>query len=174
MIDTPVEMVSAMNGDPTPLRFGNVEAELYGLDADFGYRVDAHWRVDGTLSVVRGERRDIDDHLYRVAPPNLRVGVSYDASVWSATLETLAAAEQDRVSLSNGEQATPGQVLLNAYARWDIRQGVSLSAGIENILDQAWRDHLAGYNRNAGSDIAPGERLPGNERSLGLRLSIRG
>ncbi|WP_203292043.1 TonB-dependent receptor [Maricaulis parjimensis] len=174
VINTPVEMVSNMNGDPTPLRFGNVEAELYGLDTDFGYRVDAHWRVDGTLSVVRGERRDINDHLYRVAPPNLRVGVSYDASVWSATLETLATAEQDRVSLSNGEEATPGQVLLNAYARWDIREGVSLSAGIENILDQAWRDHLAGYNRNAGSDIALGERLPGNERSLGLRLSIRG
>ena len=174
VIDTPVEMVSAMNGDPTPLRFGNVEAELYGLDADFGYRIDAHWRVDGTLSFVRGERRKIEDNLYRVAPPNLRIGVSHDASVWSATLEMLATAEQDRVSLANGEQATPGQVLLNAYARWDIREGVSLSAGIENILDQAWRDHLAGYNRNAGSDIALGERLPGNERSLGLRLSIRG
>ncbi len=172
--DTPVEMVSAMNGDPTPLRFGNVEAELYGLDADFGYRIDAHWRVDGTLSVVRGERRDIEDNLYRVAPPNLRIGVSHDASVWSATLEMLATAKQDRVSQANGEQATPGQILLNAYARWDIRDGVSLSAGIENILDQAWRDHLAGYNRNAGSDIALGDRLPGNERSLGVRLSIRG
>jgi iron complex outermembrane receptor protein len=174
VIDTPVEMVSAMNGDPTPLRFANVEAELYGLDTDFGYRIDAHWRLDGTLSWVRGERRDIDDNLYRIAPPNLRLGASYDAADWSVTLESLATAEQDRVSLSNGEQVTPGHVVLNVYGRWAVRPGVDISAGIENLLDQPWRDHLAGYNRNGGGDIGLGDRLPGNSISAGIRISLRG
>jgi len=174
VIDTPVEMVSAMNGDPTPLRFANVDAELYGFDADFGYRIDANWRLDGTLSWVRGERRDIDDDLYRIAPPSLRLGASYDAADWSLTLEGLATAEQDRVALSNGEQATPGRVVLNLHGRWAVREGVDISAGIENLLDQPWRDHLAGYNRNAGGDIGLGERLPGNGISAGIRISLRG
>ncbi|MEA1941924.1 MAG: TonB-dependent receptor [Pseudomonadota bacterium] len=174
VIDTPVEMVSAMNGDPTPLRFANVEAELYGVDADFGYRIDAHWRLDGTVSWVRGERRDVDDDLYRIAPPRLRLGASYDAADWSLTLEGLATAEQDRVSLSNGEQVTPGHVVLNLYGRWAVREGIDISAGIENLLDQPWRDHLAGYNRNAGGDIGLGERLPGNGISAGIRISLRG
>ncbi|MGB3378815.1 MAG: TonB-dependent receptor, partial [Allopontixanthobacter sediminis] len=30
VIDSPVEMIAAMNGDTTPLRFDNVDAELYG------------------------------------------------------------------------------------------------------------------------------------------------
>jgi iron complex outermembrane receptor protein len=174
LINSPVEMVSAMNGDPTPLRFANVDAELFGLDADFGYRIDAHWRLDGAVSWVRGKRRDIKDDLYRIAPAHLRISASYDAETWTVTLESLATARQDEVSLANGETATPGQVVANLYGRWDVRPGVSLALGVENLLDQPWRDHLAGVNRNAGSDIGLGERLPGNGRSFGLRLAIRG
>ncbi|ABI65346.1 TonB-dependent receptor [Maricaulis maris MCS10] len=174
LINSPVEMVSAMNGDPTPLRFANVDAELFGLDANFGYRIDAHWRLDGAVSWVRGKRRDIKDDLYRIAPAHLRIGASYDAETWTVTLESLATARQDDVSLANGETATPGQVVANLYGRWDVRPGVSLALGVENLLDQPWRDHLAGVNRNAGSDIGLGERLPGYGRSFGLRLAIRG
>ncbi|WP_417492782.1 TonB-dependent receptor plug domain-containing protein [Maricaulis sp.] len=174
VIDTPVEMVSAMNGDPTPLRFANTDARLYGLDMDFGVAFNAAWHLDGTASWVRGERRDIDDNLYRTAPPSLRVGLTREASAWSATLETLAVARQDRVSTSNSELETPGYVLLNLYGSWTLRDGVSLSAGIENLLDHSYRQHLAGYNRNAGSDVGLGERLPGTGRSLGLRLTLRG
>lgn len=174
VIDSPVEMVSSMNGDPTPLRFANVDAEFYGLDADFGYRIDPNWRIDGTLSVVRGERRDIDDNLYRIAPPSLRLGASYDATGWTATLETVAVAEQDRVSLTNDEARTPGYVVVNLYGRWDVRPGVEVAAGVENLFDQTARDHLAGYNRNPASDIGLGERLPGNGISAGLRLTVRG
>ena len=172
--DTPVEMVAGMNGDTTPLRFANVEAELYGLDADFGYQIDSRWRLDGSVSWVRGKRRDIDDNLYRIAPPHIRLGASYDAARWTVTLESLATARQDNVSRSNDETETPGQVLMNLYGRWDMRPGVALAVGVENLLDQTWRDHLAGVNRNAGSQIGLGERLPGNGRSIGLRLTVRG
>ncbi|WP_417488980.1 TonB-dependent receptor [Maricaulis sp.] len=174
VIDTPVEMVSAMNGDPTPLRFANTDARLYGLDLDFGYRFNTDWHLDGTASWVRGERRDIDDNLYRIAPPSLRLGLSRDAAHWSATLETVAVAEQSEVSASNSEVETPGFMLVNLYGSWTVREGVSLSAGVENLFDQSYRQHLGGYNRNAGSDVGLGGRLPGSGRSLGLRLSLQG
>ncbi|WP_417480873.1 TonB-dependent receptor plug domain-containing protein [Maricaulis sp.] len=174
VIDTPVEMVSAMNGDPTPLRFANTDARLYGLDLDFGVGLSAAWHLDGTASWVRGERRDIDDNLYRTAPPSLRLGLTREAAAWSATLETLAVARQDRVSAANSEAETPGYVLVNLYGSWTLREGVSLAAGVENLFDHSYRQHLAGYNRNAGSDVGLGERLPGTGRSLGLRLTLRG
>ena len=174
VIDTPVEMVSAMNGDPTPLRFANTDARLYGLDVDFGVRLNPAWHLDGTASWVRGERRDIDDNLYRIAPPSLRLGLSRDAAHWSATLETLAVARQSQVSATNSEQETPGFVLVNLFASWTIRDGATLSAGVENLFDHAYRQHLSGYNRNAGSDVGPGERLPGSGRSLGVRLTLQG
>ena len=163
-----------MNGDPTPLRFANTDARLYGLDLDFGYRFNPAWHLDGTASWVRGERRDIDDNLYRIAPPSLRLGLTRDAADWSVTLESVAMARQGEVSLSNSEAETPGFVLVNLYASWTLRDGVSLAAGVENLFDQTYRQHLGGYNRNAGSDAGLGERLPGSGRSLGLRLSLQG
>ncbi|WP_022700324.1 TonB-dependent receptor plug domain-containing protein [Oceanicaulis alexandrii] len=171
--DTPLEMVSAMNGDPTPLRFSNVDARLYGIDADFGLVLTPSWRLDGVLTYVRGERDDVDDDLYRITPASLRLSATYEQAVWSATVETLMVAEQDKVSAENSELETPGHVVLNAYGRWAVNDQVSLSAGVENILDQPYRDHLAGYNRNSGLGVPVGERLPGAGAGVWLRLNTR-
>ncbi|WP_300529523.1 TonB-dependent receptor [Maricaulis sp.] len=173
VINSPVEMISNMNGDPTPLRFANVEARLYGFDLDFGYRLSERWHVDGVASWVRGERRDIDDNLYRIAPPSLRLGATYESGAWYATLEGLVVAEQDRVSRSNSEQATDGYAIANAYAGWSLGDGMTLALSAENLLDEDYEQHLAGYNRNAASVVGLGERLPGTGRSIGLRLSLQ-
>lgn len=173
VVDTPLEMISAANGDPTPLRFSNVEARLYGFDADFGAALVGDWRVDGVFSYVRGERTDISDDLYRIAPASLRLGLSYEQPVWSATLETLAVAEQDQVSAVNNELATPGYVLLNAFGEWSVNESVTISAGVENMLDHRYREHLAGYNRNAGIGVAVGDRLPGPGAGAWLRVNTR-
>ncbi|MFW6413333.1 MAG: TonB-dependent receptor domain-containing protein [Oceanicaulis sp.] len=170
--DTPVEMIAAMNGDPTPLRWDNVDARLYGFDVDGGYDFDGPLRVDAVFSYVRGERRDIDDNLYRVAPPSLTLGLTWDADVWSATVETRAVADQNEVSLANSEAATDGYVVLGAYGRWDAREGVTVSAGVENLLDEVYRDHLAGINRNGFGDVPVGERVPGAGRGAFVRLSL--
>lgn len=170
--DTPQEMVATMNGDPTPLRFANVDARLYGFDVDAGVRLAPAWRLDAVASYVRGERRDIDDNLYRVAPPSLTAGLTYEASAWSATVETRAVAEQGDVSATNSEVKTSGYAILNLYGDWAVADGVRLSAGVENLLDQTYRDHLAGYNRIAGSDVPVGERLPGAGRGVFVRLNV--
>jgi iron complex outermembrane receptor protein len=173
VVDTPLEMVSAMNGDPTPLRFSNVEARIHGLDADFGFALTENWRIDGVFSLTRGERTDVDDDLYRIAPARLRTGLTYEASAWSATLESVAVAEQTRVSAENAEAETPGYVIINAYTQIDLNDRLTLSAGAENLLDQPWRDHLGGYNRNAGLGIPVGERLPGAGAGVWARLNAR-
>ena len=170
--DTPVEMISAMNGDPTPLQWKNVDARLYGFDLDAGYDFDGPLRLDGVLNFVRGERRDIDDNLYRVAPPNLTLGLTWEADVWSATLETRAVADQDEVSSTNSEEPTKGFIILTAYADWDIREGVQLTAGVENLLDHVYEDHLSGYNRNGFGDVMIGDRLPGSGRGVFVRLNL--
>lgn len=170
--DAPVEMIASMNGDPTPLRWENVDARLYGFDVDGGYDFEGPLRLDGVFSYVRGERRDIDDNLYRVAPPNLTVGLTWEADVWSATFETRTVADQNDVSLTNSEQATDGHVVLSTYGEWDVREGVTLSVGVENLLDEVYQDHLSGYNRNGFGDVPVGERIPGAGRGVFVRVSL--
>ncbi|MDP1875641.1 TonB-dependent receptor domain-containing protein [Phenylobacterium sp.] len=172
LADTPIERVAAMSGDPTPLRWDNVDARLYGFDLDAGYDFDGPLRVDGVLNYVRGERRDVDDNLYRVAAPNLTLGLTWEAKAWSATLESRAVARQDKVSATNSEPATDGYVVLSAYGHWQVRPGVRLAAGVENLLDEVYQDHLAGYNRNGFGDVLLGARTPGPGRGAFLRLSL--
>jgi len=47
---------------------------------------------------------------------------------------------------------------------------VQLAAGVENVFDKNYQDHLGGYNRVTNSDVEQGERLPGYGRNLFARV----
>jgi len=161
--DPRVLMLAAMSGDPTPLRYANVDARLWGVDASFGVQPAEYWFVDGVLSWVRGERRDIDDDLFRIAPLNALVDLSYRRARWSVTVEGVFYAGQERVSRTNDETPSPGYALLNLYGQYAVpAMGATLSAGVENVLDKNYRPHLNGINRVAAGDVAFGARLPGD------------
>lgn len=174
VINSTVEMIANMNGDPTPLQWRNVEARIFGFDMDAGYDFEGPLRIDGTVSIIDGERRDTDDNLYRMPPASLRAGLTWEADTYALTLEGQAVAEQDQVSVTNEELTTPGYVVLSAYADWQVRDGVMLSVGVESLLDHLYRDHLSGYNRNGFGDVLVGQRLPGAGRGAFLRLSFKG
>jgi iron complex outermembrane receptor protein len=173
VIDSPVEMVSGMMGDLTPLRFANVDAKMYGMDADYGFWINERWRVEGVVSVVRGKRRDIKDDLYRISPDNLRIGIIYEQALWSINLESVLVSKQNNVSQTNDEQKTSGHGLLNLNTLWQAREAVLISLGLENILDREYQNHLGGYNRIRNSDVGVRERLPGTGRNVYLRVQIQ-
>lgn len=171
-IDSPVEMVAAASGDATPLRFANVEAELWGTDLAFGARLAGPLRIDGVASVVRGRRLDIADNLYRIAPASLRLALGWEAARWGLSLEGEAVDAQDRVAASNSEARTAGRVTAALHGHWLVRDGLRIDAGVENLFNRKYVDHLAGYNRNAASDVALGSRLPGAGLSAYVRLRL--
>ncbi len=171
--DSPVEMVSTMNGDPSPLRFANVEARMFGVDASYGWQFAENFRIEGVLSVVRGERRDIDDDLYRISPDSFSMALVYDRPAWSVSLAGEAVRAQDDISVTNSEQATSGYGLMHLFASWQVNDGLQLSGGVENLLDREYEQHLAGYNRVRDSDVDLGNRLPGTGRNVFLKLSLR-
>jgi iron complex outermembrane recepter protein len=74
------------------------------------------------------------------------------------------------VSTTNSEATTRGYVLASLTGNWLIRDGLRIDAGIENLFDRQYLEHLAGYNRIAGSDVPVGARLPGPGRSAFIRL----
>ncbi|MEE4210213.1 MAG: TonB-dependent receptor [Parvularcula sp.] len=171
VLDTPVEMVANMNGDPTPLTFRNVEAEFYGVDLDFTVRPTARVLIDGTLNYVLGMRRDIDDDLYRVPPPNGRISIAYEGDRFAIGGELTGAADQNAVPISNDEDTSEGYVIAGLFAQFRLRNNVKLEAGVENVFDTFYQPHLAGRNRVEASDVPLGERLPGYGRGVWLRAS---
>lgn len=159
-------MVSQMMSGNPALQFANVDAEIYGADMAWKYELSDRWYLDGIASYARGKRRDIDDNLYRLAPPNASVGLTWEGEGVSLTTEVVAYAKQDKVSVYNNEQRTPGYELINAVLIWSPLESLRLEARLDNLLDEAYQDHVAGINRANGSDIPVGERLYGAERTL--------
>ena len=158
-----VSMMNMMNGsnNPPPLQFSNVEAKLYGFDMDWALQLDGSWALSGIVNYVRGERDDIDDNLYRIAPPNATARLTYSRDNWSAGLEGVVYDKQKHVSETNREQKTSGYGVVNISGTWQVTSALQLAAGVDNLFDREYRDHLSGYNRAANPDISRGERLPG-------------
>ena len=154
-----------------PLQYGNVDAELYGFDMGYEWRLDEAWRLRGTLSYVRGKRTDEKDNLYRIAPLTSVVELIYQRERWFVSAESVAAARQDEVAAYNGETETAGWGILNLRGAVQLGEHFTLGLGVENLFDKVYRDHLGGYNRVRESDVPLGARIVSMGRNLYLKLN---
>lgn len=169
----PVIGVSAnANGDPTPLQFQNVEAEIYGFDTNWGYELNERWSLSGNAAYLRGKRRDVNDDLFHIAPPRVSAALTHHRGESSVTLEGVLVARQNKISdeltddpanPNNNNDSTPGYGLINLYGQYTpaSNPNISIQAGVENLLDKEYTDHLNGFNRASENSVNIGERLPG-------------
>jgi iron complex outermembrane receptor protein len=164
-------LANTMSGSPA-LQFNNVDAKLYGIDANWYAALSSEWQLDGTISYVRGERRDTDDNLYRIAPLTARTTLSYVQTDWRVGIEAVTVAQQDRVSSENNEKETGGYALFNLSGNYQITPSLLVSAGVNNVFDRRYADHLGGINRVSEVDIAPKQRLIGLGRSAYINMSM--
>jgi iron complex outermembrane receptor protein len=159
-------MVSQMMSGKPALEFANVDAEIYGIDLAFKVELADQWYIDGIATYARGRRTDVSDNLYRLAPLNASLGLTWENDLLSVMTEIVGYARQDKVSAFNDEQATAGYGLVNAALVWYPTEALRLEARVDNLFDKTYQDHVAGINRANGSDIPVGERLYGAERTL--------
>ncbi len=173
VIDPVTIMVGMMMGDPTPLEFSNVDAHLYGLDMRWHFRLSDNFRLKGTLAYVRGKRRDIKDNLYRIAPLNADIAFQHTGTHWNSALVWRVYNKQDNVSATNNEAATAGYGVLGLTTNYSPTETLTIQAGVENLLDRHFLDHLSGYSRVANSDIPLGTRIPGTGRSFWVSANFQ-
>ncbi len=162
-----------MTGAPA-LQFANVDAEIWGADLAWKLTLSDRWFLDGIASYSRGKRTDVNDNLYRLAPLNGSIGLTYTTGEWSIKPELMAYARQDKVSMYNDEDETPGYGRFNIAFAWHAHESWRIEARVDNVFDKAYQDHLAGINRASGSDIPVGARLYGAETtfSAGVNFSF--
>ena len=164
--NTTANALATMMSGTTALQFTNTDAEIYGLDLAWGYYLSDQLTLTGVLTYARGKRTDVADNLYRLAPLNGTVALTWQAEKWLARIEAVAAAAQHKVARYNTEPRTPGYGVLNATAQWRTSDRLTVSATATNLFDKAYADHLDGINRVFNAPIAAGQRLPGLGRAL--------
>lgn len=154
-----------IGGKPV-LQYQNINAELYGFDGTLAWQLSPQLGLGGILSYVRGKNTDNGDNLYRIAPLTTRLYADYQTGAWTHRAELNLAARQNKVSAYNQELPTSGYGVVNLRTRWHASKALQLSAGVENLFDKTYYDHLGGINRVALSSVAVGGQLPGVGRSL--------
>jgi iron complex outermembrane recepter protein len=154
------------------LQYSNVDAELYGFDLMWNYRLNKDWELDGTVSYVLGSNKTNGDNLYRIAP--LHGSINSEYAIWKLKIrgECLLYRMQDNVASYNGETQSPGYVLFNARTTLDATKNVKFTLGVENILDKQYADHLSGVNQVSGGDVSVNSRVPGAGRFVYVALQV--
>ncbi len=126
----------------------NVDALQRGLEASASVTVRRHLSLSSDISYVRGTmtpRASLGvtaENLAETPPLRARLRARVDDGRLFAELEGVASAEQTQVDASLGEATTPAYGLLNLTA--GLRRGrVSVAAGVANLLDTYFVEHLS-------------------------------
>ncbi len=177
--DKPEEMVSALNGDPTPMKFTNIDAEMYGFDLSWEWRLTSAWSVSFLTSCVRGKRTDIDDNLYRIAPPNASIAMRYGSEKTFLTMEGVFFGKGRQLSkeivlneVRSSNSNTSGYALLNLMGVWHLNEHISFVLGVENVFNRDYTEHLSGFNRVRISDVPVGARISGPGRNISVQVGF--
>lgn len=141
---------SFFNGERVYQKANRQAAFIRGIEAEAQCLFGGQWHVGMNLCYAFGQNTTDREPLRRVPPLNGRLTISRPIrSQLMLTAEWLFAAKQDR--LSAGDRAdhrippggTPGWQIVNFQLFWETRF-FSLSSGIYNLFDKAYRPHGSG------------------------------
>lgn len=139
-----------LNGEQVYQKMNLESAFLRGAEANIGYRPAPGLSVEGSLIYTYGADA-AGNPLRRIPPLNGRVLLRYERNNWWVKAEVLFAGTQSRLSGGDidddriADGGTPGWSVINLRGGYDWKQ-VSLRAGLENLLDEAYRIHGSGVD----------------------------
>lgn len=127
----------------------NISATTWGGEANAAWQFAPQWKVDGSLAYVRGSNDTDGTALAQISPLEGRIGTTYDNSVWSVGGLLRMVAAQDRFSANQGNIVgtdigrTAGFGVLSLNAGWRVSKGVLFSAGVDNLADRVYAEHIS-------------------------------
>ncbi|WP_334177982.1 TonB-dependent copper receptor [Pseudoxanthomonas sp.] len=156
----------------------NVDARVRGAEAGIEWRPGEGWTLGGTLAHAWGENRDSGRALPQMPPLEARLTAAYEGPRWSAGVLLRAVAQQDRVAIDQGNvvgrdlgpSAGFATLALNGGYRFSDR--VKLIAGIDNVFDRTYNEHL---NLSGSADFGyPADPVRINEpgRTAWVKLQL--
>lgn len=156
----------------------NVNAHTWGAEATLEYQINPQWKADGSLAYVRGENETDDVALAQIPPLEARLGLQYESNAWSVGTLLRLVAEQDRVSIGQGNVAgqdigeSSGFAILSVNAGWRPLEQLRLSAGVDNLFDRAYAEHISRAGAMV-SGFTQTDRVNEPGRTLWLRADLK-
>jgi len=117
------------------------------------------------IAYTYGQDLELDEPLPEIAPLDIRYELygGYLKDRLKPEVIFRYVAEQSRTSSEFGETITPSFALLDLKIGYQITNSLSLSAGVNNVLDENYYEHLNRSVRGTNSPIfAPGRNIFAN------------
>ncbi|WP_242612416.1 TonB-dependent copper receptor [Corticibacter populi] len=156
----------------------NVDARTAGLELGLQRRIGAGWSAQGSLAYIWARNRTDSQPLPQTPPLELRLGASYEQGPWTGGLlwRVVAAQHRHADGLGNvvGQDFGPsaGFGVLSLNIGHAISPRIGLTAGIDNLLDKTYAEHL-NLAGNAGFGYAGSTRINEPGRTVWVRADIR-
>lgn len=153
-------------GGGTTVATNDGDGYVYGIEIEGAWRFHPQWTVSGfaawqdgrteTSSFIGGP--GIDKPNNRQLPLSGSIALRWNSPSERFWLEgrILAAVHEDRIT--SMDQAadnqriptggTPGYVVTSLYSGWHATENLQLTAGLENVTDEDYRNHGSGQNES--------------------------
>lgn len=155
----------------------NVDARIAGAEAGLAYRFTPNWKGDATLAYAWGENTSDNRALPQIPPLEARLGLTYEQGNWSASGLWRVVAKQNRIAENQGNvvgkdfDESAGFGVLSFNGAWRVSQQLKLSAGVDNLLDKAYSEHL-NLAGNSGFGFPAETRVNEPGRTLWTRVDL--
>ncbi|WP_282339191.1 TonB-dependent copper receptor [Pseudomonas sp. PS02288] len=157
----------------------NVDARIMGGELGAAYHLSEHWKADATLAYSWGKNSSDGEALPQMPPLESRLGLTYERDDWSVGALWRLVAEQGRVAQDKGNVVgkdygdSSGFGVFSLNGSYRLSEQVKLSAGVDNLFDKAYAEHL-NLAGNAGFGYAADDPQPVQEpgRTLWTKVNF--
>src|SRR5690606_8531806 len=130
----------------------------FGGEIDAAYQITPHWKAMSTLSYVHGTNNTDGKPLAQQPPLELRLDTSYTKGNYSVGALWRIVAPQTRFDIGSGNIVSNGKDLgrtggfgvLSVNAGWVAAPSLRLTAGVDNVLNKTYAEHLSKSGQSAG------------------------
>lgn len=159
----------------------NIDARQFGLEAQAHAQITPAWSARASLAWVRGFNLTRHTSLPQRPPLTATLEARYAQGGLSAGVKLLAAMRQKHIDYGTGgvdgfdQGPTPGHATVSLDASWQIQRGLTFSAGIDNLFNRQYSEHLSAGAApgTPRSLVEPLSRLNEPGRAFWLRVSYR-
>lgn len=169
-------MAGGMMGMTT--RANNVDADIRGGEAGVEWRPADGWKLGGVVAYSWGEVRDSNKPLPQMPPLEARFSAAWQGERWSAGALLRVVDDQGRVNTGQGNVVgrdlgpSSGFAIFSLNTGYRIDERLQITAGIDNLFDRAYSEHLNLAGNSAFGYPADPVRINEPGRTAWLKLNF--
>lgn len=155
----------------------NIDARIMGGELGVAYALTANWKADATLAYAWGKNSSDDEALPQMPPLEARLGLTYQRDDWSVGALWRVVDEQGRIAEGRGNvvgqdlSESDGFGVLSLNGAYRLSKQVRLSAGVDNLLDKTYAEHL-NLAGDAGFGFPADTRIDEPGRTFWAKLDL--